>query len=182
MEDESESEKENIIEEEKEKLSYLEIFDKFRKKYPGTKRGNETEFNDFKRKHKDWKEILSILEQKLDEQILIHKIRKEQNRFIEEWKHLKTWLNQRYWEADLQKNCEKKHAVQDISELQIKDILQGNFEKPVTDYFLNLFIQKENPKSIAQCEYLASKLSKEAGRDMSAAVNILKGTVKTSSI
>ena len=39
------------------------IFDKFRKSYPGTrKKGLDTEFNNFTKKHKDWKDVLPKLE------------------------------------------------------------------------------------------------------------------------
>ena len=155
----------------------LEVFDNFRKKYPGTKRGRDVEFNNFRKKHKDWRAVLPILEKKLDEQILIRKTRKERNIFIEDWKHLQTWINQRFWEAELQ----KVDSVQ-ITGNQVKDILQGNFEKPVTDYFLELFQTKNVIKSVSHCEYLAGDLSKKSGRDLSVAVAILKGTAKTSSI
>lgn len=65
---------------------------------------------------------------------------------------------------------------------QVKDILQGNFEKTVTDHFLKLFQTKNVIKSISHCEYLAGDLAKKSGRDMTAAVAILKGTAKTASI
>jgi len=40
-----------------------EVFDKFRKSYPGTrKKGLDTEFNNFTKKHKDWKDVLPKLE------------------------------------------------------------------------------------------------------------------------
>ena len=40
-------------------------FDEFRKLYQGTKRGNQTEFENFIKKHKDWEEVINILETKL---------------------------------------------------------------------------------------------------------------------
>ncbi len=73
------------------------LFDNFRTKYPGSKRGNETEFDDFK-KHKDWKKILPLLESAIDKQIQYKKYLKNTNKFCPEWKNLKTWLNQRCWE------------------------------------------------------------------------------------
>lgn len=82
------------------KQDYLNQFDKFRKKYPGTKRGNETEFNNFL-KHKDWKEIINSLEYIIDNQINIKRSKKNMGQFVPEWKHLKTWINQRCWEEEI---------------------------------------------------------------------------------
>lgn len=42
--------------------SEKEIFDKFRQNYLGKKRGLDTEFNNFTKKHKDWKDVLLKLE------------------------------------------------------------------------------------------------------------------------
>lgn len=80
------------------------IFDQFRKKYPGTKRGLDTEFKNFQ-KHKDWKEILPKLEELLDGQIeqrkqLAELKKKDRNILIPFWQHLKTWINQRSWEQE----------------------------------------------------------------------------------
>jgi len=77
------------------------LFDEFRKEYPGTKRGNETEFLSFKKKHKDWKEVLPILSEKLRYQIEQRKAMSDAKVFIPQWKNLKTWLNQRCWEEEI---------------------------------------------------------------------------------
>jgi DNA-binding MarR family transcriptional regulator len=78
----------------------LETFNIFRKKYPGTKKGNETEFTAFKKKHKDWKEVLPDLSAILDCQIN-QRIAMAQNKsFVPEWKNLSTWLYQRCWEEE----------------------------------------------------------------------------------
>ena len=55
-------------EEEKREEKELAIFDFFRKSYPGTKRGNETEFNNLKKKHADWKIVIPQLSQCLQDQ------------------------------------------------------------------------------------------------------------------
>jgi hypothetical protein len=47
---------------EKNEISEFNLFNNFRKLYPGTKRGNATEFENFKKKHKDWKQVVSTLE------------------------------------------------------------------------------------------------------------------------
>lgn len=86
-------EKENISDD-------LLLFDKFRTKYPGKKRGNETEFQNFVKKHKDWKEVLVVLEEKIDAQILSRASAKPGS-FVPEWKNMSTWINQRCWEEEV---------------------------------------------------------------------------------
>lgn len=77
------------------------IFNEFRTLYPGTKRGNETEFNNFKKKHKDWKEQLSKLKSAVEKQIEIKKQLINTNKFCPEWKNLQTWINNRCWEEEI---------------------------------------------------------------------------------
>lgn len=76
-----------------------EIFEKFRKRYIGNKRGLDTEFSDFK-KHKDWMQCLDLILPSLEKQIEIRELRKSKGLFVPEWKNLKTWINQRCWEEE----------------------------------------------------------------------------------
>ena len=48
---------------------YIDYFEIPRGIYPGTKRGNETEFDNFKQKHSDWKKVLPLLELAILKQI-----------------------------------------------------------------------------------------------------------------
>jgi len=73
------------------------IFDVFRKEYPGTKNGLTYEFENFIKKHKDWKEVLPVLSQRLNYQKEARAVRKENKLWNPEWKHLSTWINQRGW-------------------------------------------------------------------------------------
>lgn len=75
-----------------------EVFNNFRKAYPGTKRGNDIEFENFIKKHKDWRDVLPILMERLNYQKEGRSIRKQKGLFVPEWKNLKTWINQRAWE------------------------------------------------------------------------------------
>lgn len=77
------------------------IFDTFRKLYPGTKKGNETEFDNFKKKQKDWELILPTLEGIIKKQIETRKLKKESGQFVPEWKNLQTWINQSCWEEEI---------------------------------------------------------------------------------
>lgn len=87
----------------KEKDSELKKnFDKFRKLYKevgGITRGLDTEFGEFKKKHKDYKEVIPKLVDALEREYLDKKKKIEKNEFAPGWKHLKTYLNQRSWEV-----------------------------------------------------------------------------------
>jgi hypothetical protein len=76
------------------------MFEYFRKAFPGKKRGLETEFLNFRKKTKDWKEALP----KLYAAVLLEKEDKAKakysGRFVPEWKNLQTWINNRCWEIE----------------------------------------------------------------------------------
>lgn len=80
------------------KIKYKEQFEIFRLKYEGVKRGLETEFEEFTKKHKDWENVIELLLPALENQITVRTLKKEKSEFVPEWKNLKTWLNQRCWE------------------------------------------------------------------------------------
>jgi hypothetical protein len=75
-------------------------FENFRKLYPARKRGFETEYKTLQ-KHKDYKDIISLLLPALNNQIEERRKLKEFNRFVPEWKNLQTWINQRCWEEEI---------------------------------------------------------------------------------
>lgn len=76
------------------------VFESFRKLYPGTKRGHQTEL-DVLKKHKDWKVVLKTLEPIITAEIQWRQTTKIQSpsTFIPEWPHLSTYLKQRRWET-----------------------------------------------------------------------------------
>lgn len=82
----------------KEDISML--FENFRKKYPGTKRSYQTEFDNYRKKHKDWNGCLPLLEASIDKQITIRNEKIQQKQFVPPWKNLQTWINQRCWEEE----------------------------------------------------------------------------------
>jgi len=81
-----------------ERAQLLEEFETARKLYPGVKRGMKTEFEDFRRKHKDWREVVPILADAIGLQIQ-HRAAIPRGEFVPCWKHFRTWLSQRCWEA-----------------------------------------------------------------------------------
>ncbi len=94
LETETEIEKEN-----KEKDDFL-VFDSFRMSYPGTKKGAKTEFNNYKKKHKDWREVLPLLQPAINKQMIARRKLESSGVFVPSWKHLQTWINQRCWEEE----------------------------------------------------------------------------------
>lgn len=77
-----------------------QLFDKFRKAYKGSKRGLPTEFTNFKKKHKDWREVLPILLPAYEAQQAKRNAAREQGCFVPQEKNLQTYINQRCWEAE----------------------------------------------------------------------------------
>jgi hypothetical protein len=82
-------------------IESMEDFDKFRKAYPGKKRGNETEFNNFRKKHKDWRAVITLLLPAVENQIRDKQRRRYSGSFVPEWPNMQTWINQRRWEEEI---------------------------------------------------------------------------------
>lgn len=78
----------------------LQAFELFRKAYQGSKRGNETEFDNFKKKTKDWKEVLPDLPALLKCQVAQRECLAAADQFVAPWKNLGTWINNRCWEEE----------------------------------------------------------------------------------
>lgn len=77
------------------------LFETFRQMYPGTKRGHDTELETLQ-KHPDWKTVIYTLPEILEKQIAVRAEKKAKGQFVPEWKNLKTWINQRCWEEEIE--------------------------------------------------------------------------------
>lgn len=77
---------------------YKTMFEGFRKLYPGTKRGLDTEYENMQKKHKDYKDIIPYLENIIINQIKFKNEQKAKGEFVPQWKNLQTWINNRSWE------------------------------------------------------------------------------------
>ncbi len=77
--------------------TFISEFDIARKAWPGVKRGLDEEFENFKKKHRDWKKALSLLKPAIDEQVKRRKINVSASRFVPPWKNFQTWINNRCW-------------------------------------------------------------------------------------
>nr|DAI97842.1 MAG TPA: replisome organizer [Caudoviricetes sp.] len=76
-------------------------FEDFRKAYQGRKRGHKEEFENFKKKNPDWREVVPLLMpalQRLEEYIATAKAAGE---WVPQWANLQTWINQRRWTEEL---------------------------------------------------------------------------------
>lgn len=76
------------------------MFDEFRKMYGGSKRGLKTEFDNFKKKTKDWKEVLPRLKILYQRQQDAKEDAREKGYFVPQEKNLSTYINQRCWEEE----------------------------------------------------------------------------------
>lgn len=78
-----------------------EVFEVFRKAYPGRKRGHDTEFDAFKRKHKNWTKIVPLLMPALQRLIEYNKAAEAAGQWKPSYANLSTWLYQSRWEEEL---------------------------------------------------------------------------------
>ena len=89
----------NNKEEIKELKEKFNVFVLAYKKAGGRVRGVDTEFNDFTKRHKDWKQVVPYLEMALQREIKARNQAKVNKRFFPEMKNLQTYLGkQRAWE------------------------------------------------------------------------------------
>lgn len=88
-------------------------FEKFRRVYPGVKRGLQTEFNNFKKKHKDWESIIPLLLPAVENEIGWHDMKKSRGEWAPEYKNLGTWINNRCWEQELETTRSKDTIIGD---------------------------------------------------------------------
>lgn len=91
----------------------IAIFDEFRKAYAkgGSVRGVKVELAALT-KHKDWRECLPLLMPALFRQRSERKMLVDEGRFLPEWKHLGTWLNQRGWEMSYHSGSLEEWEIQ----------------------------------------------------------------------
>ena len=83
-------------------ISELELaFESFRKAYPGSKRGHDVEFQNFKKKNpKTWREIVPLLMPALERMTAYRAAAKAAGEFVPQVANLSTWLNQSRWTTE----------------------------------------------------------------------------------
>lgn len=85
----------------RELLPIKKVFEEARKLYPGTKRGIDTEFANFKKKHKDYASVVDQLLPAIKRRMEYKLYCNSHNIFCAEWANFQTWINQRRWEEVL---------------------------------------------------------------------------------
>ena len=81
-------------------MSAKEDFETARKYWPGLKRGLETEFANFQKKHKNWKEIAPLLLPAMKREEKLRAAAKKRGEFFPGRKMFATWINQSCWELE----------------------------------------------------------------------------------
>ena len=69
------------------------MLDSARKEYPGTKRGIDTEYSNFKKKLSDWKDVVSLLYPAIIDQIKFRNQLNNACKFVPDCKNMQTWIN-----------------------------------------------------------------------------------------
>jgi len=69
--------------------------------YPGVKRGVQTEYDNFRKKHSDWKDVCPLLSPLIGVQIMAREKMLENKEFVPPWKHFATYINNRCWETEI---------------------------------------------------------------------------------
>lgn len=76
-------------------------FEEFRKAYKGRKRGHKEEFENFKKKNTDWREIVPLLMPALHRLEEYNAAAMAAGKWVSQWANLQTWINQRRWTEEL---------------------------------------------------------------------------------
>jgi len=97
--EETKSNKDNIVNKDN---NIKDEFENFRKRYPGSKRGLDTEFENFCKKNKDFKEVVHLLLPAINNLIEWRQAREQAKEFVPPYANLQTWINQRRWEVELE--------------------------------------------------------------------------------
>lgn len=114
-----------------------EIFDKARRNYPGTKRGIDTEYNNFQ-KHSDWKQVLPLLNPAIKQQVKVRADNRAACRFNPPWKNFKTWIYNRCWEETVgvtktsEEKAKKEKQQIDQEKARLKEEYQEYLESKNT--------------------------------------------------
>lgn len=81
----------------------LAMFDLARQGYPGKKRGLITEFENFRKRNRDWKQELPKLFGAITAQIHDRNIKEMRREWVpSDWPLFQVWINQRRWEMEME--------------------------------------------------------------------------------
>jgi DNA-binding PadR family transcriptional regulator len=99
-------------------------FETFRESYSGTKRGLDTEFQNFK-KHRDWKVVLQTLMESYNNQQSARSKAKENGQFVPQMPNLQTYINQRRWEEEFVVEAKEQPKINQMPKVQSNKTMAG---------------------------------------------------------
>ena len=109
-------------------------FEDFRLHYPGIKRGFQIEFDNFKKKHPNWQDVLPLLIPAVDRLIAYSEKCRARGQFVAEYPHLQTWLNQSRWEIEYPEVTDQLNSTNyGTSTLSDYDRRQEEFRQHIID-------------------------------------------------
>ena len=109
-------------------------FEDFRLHYPGIKRGFQIEFDNFKKKHPNWQDVLPLLIPPVDRLIAYSEKCRARGQFVAEYPHLQTWLNQSRWEIEYPEVTDQLNSTNyGTSTLSDYDRRQEEFRQHIVD-------------------------------------------------
>lgn len=97
----------------KEGTEAFRAFDDFRRRYRalgGSVRGCSIEFENFKKRCKDWPKVVHDLHGILERQAAEREWKRNNARFVPEWAALQVWVNQKRWTLELDAAFERASA------------------------------------------------------------------------
>ena len=95
--EEAAAEGENLLNDE-----IIELFDQFRRAFPGTKRGLDAELGNLKKKYRNWRELVPLFMPALEKALAWRQEMTDTGQFVPAWPYLRTWINDRRWENEYQ--------------------------------------------------------------------------------
>ncbi len=158
------------------KSDFLVMFESARQLYPGTKRGLETEFENFTKKHKDWKKVIGLLESAIKNQIEQRKADKSRKLFVPHWKHFKTWINNRCWEEHTgrelipEQQAEKEQWAIESERQKMRSDYSSYYREKTVDELRALLSDKNNPYRITHGWLIREIIAKKEESDNSIGV------------
>lgn len=90
-----------------------DVFEIFRKRYPGTKRGHNVEFENFKKKNPStWQSIIPLLLPAIEREIRHHEESAAAHVFVPAYANLTTWINQSRWTLEFPSIAQQSQITQ----------------------------------------------------------------------
>ena len=85
------------------------LFEEARKLYPGTKRGHDVEYQNFRKKYRMKQDkIIPLLKPAIEAQIAFRESQRKKQEWTPGWKHFATWINGAWWTEEMPQSNKPK--------------------------------------------------------------------------